>query len=116
MSRRRTHHVERLEHLTLVARTVTVHRERRRLFAQILLRERETRAERHLRTDDTVPSLEGLGEDVHRATLALGNTAYTAEKLANEALHVAATEKDEWVGTVGGDDVVVEVRGGVDTD
>ena len=100
MSRQSTHHVERLEHLTLVARTVTVHRERRRLFAQILLRERKTRAERHLRTDDTVPSLEGLGEDVHRATLALRDTAHATEQFANQALHIATAKDDEGVRAV----------------
>ncbi len=86
--------------MTLVRRAVTVHRERRVLFARVLLREGETCTERHLRADDTVPTLEGLSEDVHRATLPLRHSAYAAEKLAEEGLQVAATEHDEWVGAV----------------
>ena len=78
-----THHVERLKHLALVGRTVTVHGERRVLFTMVLLREGKTSTKRHLRTDDTVASLESLGEDVHRTTLALGDTAYAAKKLAD---------------------------------
>ena len=110
-----TYHVVRLEHLALVARTVTVHRERRVLLAEVLLRKGETSAERNLRTDDTVPALERLGEDVHRTTLALGDTADATEKLADEALDVAAAEADEGVRAIGRDDVVVERRRRVDT-
>lgn len=92
-----TYHVVRLEHLTLVACTVTVHREGRSLLAQVLLRKRKTCTEWHLRTDDTVPSLEGLGEDVHRTTLALRDTAHATEQFAHKALHVTAAQKDEGV-------------------
>ena len=98
--KRCTHHVERLKYLALVGRTVTVHGERRVLPAQVLLRERETRAERNLRTDDTVTSLESLGEDVHGSTLALRDTGHTTKKLANQALDRAATEHDEGVRAV----------------
>ena len=95
-----THHVERLEDLALVGRAVAVHRERRVLPAEVLLREGETGAERDLRADDAVPTLEGLGEDVHGAALALGDAADAAEELADEALDVAAAEDDEGVRAV----------------
>ena len=111
-----THHVERLEDLALVGRAVTVHGERRVLFARVLLREGETGAKRYLRTDDTVAALEGLGEDVHGTTLSLRHSAYAAQELANEALDVATAEHDERVGAVRGDDVVIERRRRVDTD
>lgn len=112
----KTHHVERLEHLTLVGRAVTVHRERRVLFARVLLREGEASTERHLCADDTVATLEGLSEDVHRTALPLRHSAYATEELADEALDGAATEQDERVCAVRRDDVVVERRRRVDTD
>ena len=82
----------------------------------VLLREGKTSTKRHLRTDDTVASLESLGEDVHRATLALGDTAYAAEKFADKTLDITTTEDNEGVSTVGGDDVVVKGRRRVKTD
>lgn len=111
-----THHVVRLKHLTLVARTVTVHGERGGLFALVLLGERETRTERDLRADDTMTTLEGLGEDVHGSTLALRDTAHATEQLADEALKRTSTEKDEGMRAVRRDDLVLERRGRVDTD
>ena len=111
-----THHVERLKHLALVGRTVTVHGERRVLFTMVLLREGKTSTKRHLRADDTVASLESLGEDVHRATLALGDTAYAAEKFADKTLNITTTEDNEGMGAVRGDDVVVKGRRRVKAD
>ena len=61
-------------------------------------------------------SLEGLSEDVHGTTLALGDTAYAAEKFADQTLDITTTEDDEGVGAVGGDDVVVKGRRRVKTD
>jgi hypothetical protein len=37
----------------------------------VLLRERDTGADGHLRTDNTVTAKEGRGEDVHRTALAV---------------------------------------------
>ena len=50
------YHVVRLEHLALVTRTITIHRKRRIRQLQILLRERQSRAQRDLRANDTVSS------------------------------------------------------------
>ena len=63
-----------------------------------------------------MPTLERLGEDVHRATLALRHSAHAAKELADEALDIATTEDDEWVRAIRGDDVVVERCRRVNTD
>lgn len=112
----RTNHVVRLKHLTLVARTVAVHGERGGLFALVLLGERETRAERDLRADDTMTTLEGLSEDVHGSTLALRDTAHATEQLADQALKRTSTKENEGMRAVRRNDLVLERRGRVNAD
>jgi len=102
-----THHVERLEHLTLVRCTITVHRKRAVLLALVLLRERRTRADRDLGTDDTVSTKEGRSEDVHGATLALGHASLATEELGEDSRDGAATKDSEGVAAVASDDTVV---------
>ena len=52
-------------------------------------------------------ALEGVSEDVHRATLALRDTALAAEQLANQADNAPAAQHRERMRAVRGDDVVV---------
>jgi hypothetical protein len=103
----RTDHVERLEHLALVAGTVTVHRERRRLLVHVLLRERNAGTDGDLRADDTVSTEEGLSEDVHGAALAVGHADLASEELAQHPGDGAAAEDSERMATVSSDDGVL---------
>jgi hypothetical protein len=111
-----THHVKGLEHLTLVASTITVHRKRRRLLALVLRRECETSANRDLGTDNTVTTEEVRGKDVHGATLAVRHASRAAEELGEDTLDRAAAEDGEGVAAVGGDDEVLGCDGVFETD
>lgn len=71
-------HVESLENLTLVAGTVTVQDNRGGLAAGVLVRESQTGSDGDLSTDNTVTTVEALGEHVHRATLSVSDTLATA--------------------------------------
>lgn len=111
-----THHIERLEDLTLVAGTVSVHRVGRKRLVQVFLCERKACTDGHLRTDDTVATKERLGEDVHGTTLAVGHARLAAEQLTNDTLDGAATEDGEGVATVRSDDLVFGRNSRLETD
>ena len=63
--RTNTYHVIRFEDLTLVRRTVTVESEGSSLLLEVLLCERNTSTNGHLRADDTITTEEARREDVH---------------------------------------------------
>jgi hypothetical protein len=104
---RYTHHVESLEHLTLVARTITVEGESAGLFAHVLLGEADTGSYWDLGTDDTVSTKEGGGEDVHGAALSMGHPGLAPQKLGNNTLDGTATHDSEGMAAVRGDDTVI---------
>lgn len=101
------YHVIGLEDLTLIACTVAVHSEGRRLLLEVLLRKGDASADGDLGADDAVASKEGLGEDVHRAALAVGHARLAAEKLREYTGDGAAAQHCEGMAAVGGDDTVL---------
>lgn len=111
-----THHVERLEDLTLVAGTVSVHRVGSERLVHVFLCKRKACADGHLRTDDSVATEERLGEDVHGTTLAVGHARLAAKQLTDDALDRAATEDGEGVTTVRSDDFVIRRDSCLETD
>lgn len=72
-------HVESLEHLTLVAGSVTVETDGRVGLVGVLIRERKAGTDGDLCTDNTVSAIEALGEHVHRSTLSVSDTFSSAE-------------------------------------
>jgi len=102
-----THHVERLEDLTLVTRAITVQGEGTVLLAHVLLGETHTGSNRDLSSDDTVASKEGRGEDVHGTTLSVGHADLATEELANDTLDSATTHDGEGMAAVSSDDAVL---------
>jgi DNA-binding ferritin-like protein (Dps family) len=71
------------------------------------LSETHTGTNRDLRSDDTVASEEGRGEDVHGTTFSVGHADLATEELANDTFDRAATHDGEGVAAVCGDDAVV---------
>ena len=76
-----THHIKRLKHLPLVARPIPVQRERRIRLPAVLLRKRDPRTQRHLRTHDPVPAKERRGKDVHRPSLPVRHPNLPSQQL-----------------------------------
>src|SRR5215213_10276140 len=70
--------------------------------------ESETGADRHLRSDDAVPTVEILltAEHVHRAALAMRITAASSGQLRHDPFRVHAAGQHMAVVAVGGDDRV----------
>ena len=84
-------HVERFEHLTLVAGTVTVKSKSGNVvFAGILLSKGKTGSKRDLGADYPVSTKEGRGEDVHRSALSVGHAVLATEKLSQDTLNGAS--------------------------
>ena len=100
-------HVERLEHLALITRAVTVERKRGGGSLEVLLRKRDTGADGHLCAYDTVPTKEAWCEDVHGAALPVGHAGLTTEELADNAGDCTTTKNGKWMTAVGRDDHVV---------
>ena len=100
-------HVKRLEDLSLIARSVTIQRNRDILIPIVLVREGEPSADGHLRTDDAVATVEALGEHVHGAALAVGDALAAAQELADDLLDAGAAHQGVAVAAVGRDDVVL---------
>jgi hypothetical protein len=109
-------HVEGLEDLALVGGTVTVQNDGGVGLFVVLLGESQTGADGHLGTDDTVSTVEVLGEHVHGTTLAVRDTLAAAEKLTNDGLDGATAHHGETVATVGSDNLVHAGDGVLDTD
>lgn len=99
-------HVEGLEDLTLVGGTVTVENDGGVGLLVVLLGEGQTGTDGHLGTDNTVTTVEVLGEHVHGTTLAVRDTLTTTEKLTNDGLDGTTTHHSETVATVGGNNLV----------
>ena len=101
-------HVEALIDLALVGRAVTEIDEGHRIVAPVLARERQTRAQRHLRPDDAVPAVKRRRhiEHVHRAALALGRAANAPGQLGHHGIRVHARRQHMAVVAVAGDDLV----------
>ena len=109
-------HVERLKHLALVGRTVTVQVEGGMARVLVLLHEGQTGTDGHLCTDNTVATVEGRCVHVHGSTLAPGHTATAAEQLRKHALDRATTLHGERVAAVRGDHVVIRAHCELHTD
>lgn len=101
------HHVERLEHLSLVGRSVAIQRERTGLLAHVFLSKADTSADGDLGANDTVAAKEGRSEDVHRTTLSMRHADLAPEELANDTLDASATHDSEGMAAVRSDDAVV---------
>lgn len=102
-----THHVERLEDLALITRTVTIQGESCGLLLQVLLGECKPGTNGHLRAHDTVTTEEARREDVHRATFAVRHTSLATEELSDDALDRASAKDGERMAAVGSDDEIV---------
>lgn len=100
-------HVVSLEDLTLVAGTITVEDDAGILSSLVLVGKSKTSTDRNLSTDDTIATIETLGEHVHGTALAVGNTLTSAKKLANDGLDSSTTHQCETVASVGSDNVVL---------
>ncbi len=109
-------HVESLKDLTLVAGTVTVQDDGSSLAVVVLVGEGETSTNGDLGTNDTVATVEALGEHVHGATLSVGNTLTATEKLTNNRANGTSTHQGKTVASVGSDDVVLLCDGMLNAD
>lgn len=76
------------------------------LVVLVLVGKGKTGTDRNLSADDTVATVEALGEHVHGATLSVGDTLATAEQLADDGADGGAAHVGVTVATVGGDQVV----------
>jgi hypothetical protein len=99
-------HIERLKNLSLIARPITIQRNRRILIPIILMRKRQPGTNRDLRTHNPIPTIEALSKHMHGASLSVGNALTTAKQLADDGFHRGAAHEREAVAAVGGDDVV----------
>lgn len=100
-------HVESLKDLALVAGTITIQDDAGVLSALVLVGKGQTSTDGNLSADNTVTTVEVLGEHVHGATLSVGNTLAATKQLTNDGSHGTATHQGETVASVGGDDVVL---------
>jgi hypothetical protein len=69
-----------------------------------------------LSANNAVATVEALGEHVHGATLAVGNTLTSTKQLANDGSNGTTAHQGEAVASVRGDDVVSFGDGVFDTD
>ena len=109
-------HVEGLEDLTLVASAVAVEDDGGVVTAGVLVSEGEASADGDLSTDNAVAAEETLGEHVHGAALAVGDTLAAAQQLADDRSHGSASHQSEAVAPVGSDNIVVLVDSMLNTD
>jgi len=109
-------HVEGFEDLTLVGGTVTVQDDGGVGLLVVLLGKSQTGTDGNLGADDTVTTVEVLGEHVHRATLAVGDTLATAQQLTDDRLDGTAAHQSETVATVGGNNLVLAGDSMLNTD
>lgn len=96
-----------LKHLALIRRTITIQREAHRLLAVVLRLQRNANAQRHLRSNNTVATVEILRIHMHRAALAARAARRTARQLAQHTLHRFAHQIRPTVATVRRDDAVI---------
>ena len=108
-------HVVGLEDLTLVGGTVTVQDDTGGGLLVVLLGESETSTDGDLGTDDTVATVEVVGEHVHGTALAEGDTLTATEQLTDDGADGTTTHHGETVATVGSDDLVVAGDSVLDT-
>ena len=101
------YHVKRFEDLTLVTSSVTIKSKSSIRLLHIFLCEGEASPNRHLRPDNTVPTKEGWGENVHRTTFTARHPPLTAEQFSNDTLDCPTAHHGEGVATIGGDDAVI---------
>ena len=109
-------HVEGLKNLTLVRGTITVEDDGGVRLLVVLLSEGQTGANGYLGTDDTVTTVEVLGEHVHRTTLAVRDTLTAAEKLTDDGLDGTTTHHGKTVTTVSGNNFVHASDGVLNSD
>ena len=109
-------HVEGLEDLTLVGGTVTVQDDGGVGLLVVLLGESQTSTDGNLGTDDTVTTVEVLGEHVHGTTLSVGDTLTATQQLTNDGLDSTTAHQSETVATVSSDDLVLTVDSVLNTD
>jgi len=69
-----TDHVVRLEDLTLVGSSISVHSESDGLLLEVLLSERDSSSDGDLSSDDSVSSKERRSEHVHGSSLSVGHS------------------------------------------
>lgn len=100
-------HVVGLEDLTLVGSSITVKRETGVGLAAVLHGERDSGTDGDLGTDNSVSSVEAIGEHVHGSALSVRDPVLAAEKLGDDALDGRTAEVGEAVAPVGGDDGVL---------
>lgn len=108
-------HVEGLKDLALVAGAITVEDDAGVLSSLVLVGKGETSTDGDLGADDTVATVEALGEHVHGTALSVGDTLTSTKKLTNDGSHGATTHQGEAVASVGGDDIVLLGDGMLDT-
>src|SRR6266404_1321833 len=73
----------------------------------VFLRKCDTGADGDLGANDTVPSEEGWGEDVHGTTLSIRHADLAAEEFANDTGDRTATKNGKRMTAIGSDHKVV---------
>lgn len=109
-------HVESLKDLALVAGTITIQDDAGVLSALVLVGKGKAGTDRNLSADNTITTVEVLGEHVHRTTLSVGNTLTATKQLANDGSDSTATHQGETVASVRSDDVVLLGNSVLNTD
>jgi hypothetical protein len=92
--------------LTLVAGSITVQRNSCVLVSIVLMCESKTSTNWNLSSNNTVSTVEALGEHVHRPSLAIGNTLSATKKFTYDGFHRSTTHESETVTSVGGNEIV----------
>ena len=102
-----TYHVVSFKHLTLIASTIAVERKGTRLLSLVFLSERNTSTNRHLSTNNTVPTKEGWCEYVHGSSFTIRHAGLAAQQFANNSFDGPTTHDSIRMAPVCGDKTVL---------